>query len=355
MRRNDAAMNHALTTGLLVLTFLMLSGCGRHVPRRIARESAAMNTYVTVTVFSETADSATIDRSIDAALAEIRRVEAMATDYADSSEVGRINAAAGRDTVTVSAGLAALLHQARTYADASGGAFDPTVGPLVKKWDFLSAHPAVPDSGSIAALLRLVGFRLMSLDGRNVYLPRRGMAIDLGAIAKGYAVDCAVRVLRSQGVQHCIVDLGGNLGVWWEGTHMFDSTAATIFVRHPRIDDALFGKFLCGSAGISTSGDYQRFFMDGGRRYHHILNPATGYPARGAVSVTVVARDATTADALSTLVFVLGRDRGMQFLRGLPGVEGMIICDDGDSLGVVSTPGMEAQFERFGVGNDRHD
>ncbi|MEK9136116.1 MAG: FAD:protein FMN transferase, partial [Bacteroidota bacterium] len=198
----------------------------------------------------------------------------------------------------------------------------------------------------IAVLLPLIDSRLISLAGNKVYLRKKGMGIDLGGIAKGHAVDRSVQVLRRGGFRKFIVDIGGNLGVYWAGTRMLDSTVAEILIRHPRKEGGFFGKFMMGTGGVSTSGDYQRFFIEDGVRYHHIVDPSTGYPVRGVVSVTVVAPDATSADALSTLVFVLGRQNGMEFIKKSAGVEGMIVYESGDTLAYDLSPGFQRRFVR---------
>ncbi len=338
-------MQSRLLTSLLLTLFLGSCSSGYRGP--YTRETAVMNTYLAVTLYdrSFTPESASV--AIDSAIREVRRVEHEATDYDDSSEVGTLNRLAGRDSVVFTPDLLDVLGKAMRFADTSGGAFDPTVGPVVKGWDFLAEHPRVPPPEDVARLVSLVGVQGIHIRDSLVFLERKEMGLDLGAIAKGFAVDRALSALRRAGVTQCIVDLGGNLGVIWEGTHGFDSTAATIYIRDPRADGEYFGSFRIGSAGISTSGDYQRFFIENGIRYHHIIDPATGYPARGVVAVTVVAENATDADAISTLVFVLGKDRGMEYLRSSPGVEGIIIYEQSDTLAYVATDRFAARFTRL--------
>jgi thiamine biosynthesis lipoprotein len=346
-----SAMNTRLLAALLVFSFLLpLHSCKQSRQERIQRETTAMGTFLTVTVYGNDLDAVKTNEWIDSAFSEIRRVEAMATDYNDSSEIGRINVNSGTAAVDVSGELALLIRKALDFSSASNGAFDIAVGPIVKAWDFLSEHPHVPDSLSIRRLLPLVDYRQVRADGGTVMLPKKGMALDLGAIAKGYAVDRAVDVLKRGGYERMIVDLGGNLGVYWQGTHMLDSTAAQLLIRHPRLENKFFGEFRYGSGGVSTSGDYQRYFIEDGVRYHHIIDPATGYPVRGVVSVTILAPNAMTADAISTLVFVLGKERGMEFIKSHQGVEGLIVYEEGGGLKYLCSPGLE---ERFVAGSDK--
>ncbi|MFN0159221.1 MAG: FAD:protein FMN transferase [Bacteroidota bacterium] len=323
---------------------LSLCGCKGGGDDPIVREGVAMNTYVTISVYGSSLSPGETQGAIDKAFREIDRIEQMATDYSDTSEVGRINLNAGIDSISVSHELVELLHASLGYGVASFHAFAVTVGPIVKEWDFLSEHPGIPERSRIDSLLPLVNDALVSIVDSTVFLQRKGMALDLGAIAKGYAVDRAIDLLKSHGVTKAIVDIGGNLGVVWEGTNMLDSTAASIYIRHPRREAEFFGSFLMGEGGVSTSGDYQRYFMNDGNRYHHIIDPSTGYPVQGIISVTIIASDAMTADALSTVVFVLGKDRGMEFIRNTTGAECLIVYEDRGTLVHVLSPGFKGKF-----------
>jgi len=330
---------------LFVLVACCAASCSQQ-KRPLTKDATAMDTFLTVSVYDDGISDEQAFAIMDSAIAEIRRVEMMATDYNDTSEVGTVNKHAGRDTITITSELTALLETALRYCQSSDGAFDITVEPLVKAWDFLSEHPRKPTEEQIQTILGHVGYSKVSIVNSRVFLQQPGMGIDLGAIAKGYAVEKALQKLRSGGVRKAIIDLGGNLGVGWSGTRMFDSTVATIYIRHPRKEGEYFGTFKVGNAGISTSGDYQRYFIEDGVRYHHILNPKTGMPARDLISVTVVAPNATDADALSTLIFVLGRERGMELLRRTNGIEGLLIFQEGESLGFSGTPKILSSFSR---------
>ncbi len=336
-------------------------GCKhREVP--IVRETAAMDTYVTITVYDDNLPAGIINSAIDTAFAEIHRIEGFASDYIDTSEIGRANSLAGKDSLVISSELAALLRQSLAYSDSSGGAFDITVGPLEVLWNILAPHPRVPSPDSVRIIRELVGHRLVLLHGNTLYLPRKGMRLDLGAIGKGYAVDKAMDILARSGIQKAIVDMGGNLAVRWPGSNGWDSTVATISVRHPRIEGSFLGTFRYGAGGVSTSGDYERYFIADGKRYHHIMDPATGCPSLGVVSTTVVAPTAADADAISTTVFVLGRRKGMEFMKGKPGVDGFIVYESGDSLAIDYSPGFKGRFTRGSTGavsqggtNDKRD
>jgi len=333
------------TAGAIVVSCALLSACS-HGVRPVSRDGSAMAGYVTITVYDDDMPGEKAVAAIDSAFAEIHRIEGLASDYIDSSEIGRANALAGIDSMVISADLADLLVTSLAYGDSSAGAFDVTVGPLEKLWDILAPHPRVPPADSIRRALTLVGYRLVQLHDRTLYLPRKGMRLDLGGIGKGYAADRAMAVLARAGVQKALVDMDGNLAIRWPGPRGWGTPVATIAVRHPRIEGSYLGNFLYGQGGVSTSGDYERCFILDGVRYHHIMNPATGAPARGVVSVTIVAPTAADADAISTTVFVLGRQKGMEFMRRLPGVDGFIVYEQGDSLAIDFSPGFAGRLTR---------
>jgi len=328
----------------IALVLVFAPGCKRTLSP-VFKETAAMDTYVTITVYDDMPKNR-VESAIDSAFAEVKRIEHFASDYIDTTQIGRTNLASGIDSVQVSAELADLIRKSIDYSVRSGGKFDITVGPLERLWDLLALHPRVPPADSIRMALRLVDYRLIQLRDSTLFLPRRGMKLDLGAIGKGYAVDKATEVLAHAGIQRAIVDIGGNLAVRWEGSSGWDSAVATISVRHPRHEGHFLGTFRYGTGGISSSGDYERYFIANGKRYHHIMDPATGYPSTGVVSVTVVAPNATDADAISTTAFVLGREKGMAFLRSLPGVDGFIVYEQGDTLGIDLSPGFQGRLVR---------
>ena len=312
----------------------------------VSRQSTAMNTYIAVTIYDPDVSESRAQALIDTAFAEIRRVEAFATDYADTSEVGRINAAAGRHPVRVSEELVRLVRRGLAYGDESAGKLDVSIGGLVKAWDFIGEHPRALTRREVDSILTHVDYRTLVINGSDVYLPHPLMRLDLGSYGKGYAIDRASEILIAAGLKQFIVDIGGKLRVQFAGSHMLDSTVARIMIRHPRREGEYFGSFAVGTGAVSTSGDYQRYFIDNGVRYHHLLDPATGYPVRGVAAVTVVTGDAITGDAVSTIAFLLGREKGMEFIRNMPGIDGMIMYEDGDSLAFDITPGLARRFTR---------
>ena len=341
-------MTRSLLVAACCCAAMLLPSCNRsRAP--VSRQSTAMNTYIAVTIYDRDVSESRAQALIDTAFAEIRRVEGFATDYEDTSEVGRINAASGRSPLRASDELIGLIRRGLAYGEQSSGKLDISIGALVKEWDFLGAHPHALTRQQVDSVLPHVNFRNVGIKGSEVYLPDSLMRLDLGSYGKGYAIDRASEKLLAAGLREFIVDIGGKLRVQYEGSHMLDSTVARILIRHPRKEGEYLGSFSMGTGAVSTSGDYERYFMENGVRYHHLLDPATGYPARGVVAVTVVTGDAITGDAVSTIAFLLGREKGMAFIRNMPGIDGMMTYEDGDSLASDITPGLARRFTRGSV------
>ena len=283
-----------------------------------------MGTVVEITLME--GERAGFDRASEAAFAEIERLESILSNYKPESDVSRMNAAAG-SSVKVSNETIEVIGYALDAAALSEGAFDPTVGVLGGLWGYSSELGRVPGKDAVAEVLPLVDYRDVSVDRatNEAGLDRKGMAINLGGVAKGYIAGRAVRALKEAGVERGIVKAGGDM-------YVFQGNASdrpfTIGIQDPRHKGA-FGAALVLNGAVSTSGDYERYFVKDNVRYHHILDPKTGFPARGVMSVTIVAVDATMADALSTAVFVMGRVKGMALIEGLDNVEGVIVDDAG--------------------------
>lgn len=298
------------------------------------RTEILMDTIVESTVFAE--DPGLGTEALDLAYQEMHRLEGLLSRHRATSEVARINLAAGAGPVPVSPETLLLIDQAREFGELTDGAFDITVAPLLKLWRFAEGGGQVPPEESLRAAAALVDFRRVVADrgAGTVYLPVSGTEIDLGGIAKGYVVDRAVSVLRTNGITSASVDAGGDIRVIGGKP---DGSPWRIGVRHPRERERIIAVLELRDSAVVTSGDYERYFLLDGTRYHHILDPDTGRPAAGLASVTVVAADATTADALSTAVFVMGRERGLALIESLPGVEAILVTGE---LKVILSSGL---------------
>jgi len=260
------------------------------------------------------------------------------------SGVLAINKQAGIAPVKVRADLIEVLETALRYAELSGGAFDPTIGPLVKLWGIGSESQLIPADEEIAAALELVNFRdlIIDRDSGTAFLRREGMEIDLGAIAKGYAADEAARIAKEGGVKRGIIDLGGNImALGWRDKK--ESVPWRIGVQNPFRDrGASIGFLAVRDTSVVTSGVYERFFESGGRHYHHILSTANGYPVNnGLLSVTIVTERSIDADALSTAVFALGYEKGKALIDSIPNAEAVFVFAD---MSVKITEGLSGVF-----------
>jgi thiamine biosynthesis lipoprotein len=261
----------------------------------------------------------------------------------DSSELSAINAAAGRTPVKVSQESFNLIERALGYGAKSAGAFDISVGPLVRLWGIGTDAARLPAPAEIKALLPLVDHRLVRTDqaASSVFLEKAGMRLDLGAIAKGWAADESARVLRELGVKGAILDFGGNVMLVGRKPN---GQAWRIGVQNPM--DArgnYIGVLTCDEKAVVTSGIYERYFEQDGKRYHHILDTTTGYPVEnGLISVSIVADNSTDADALSTTIFALGLEKGRAFAAGRPETGVVFITAERK---VQLTPNMLNRFE----------
>ncbi|NLA11314.1 MAG: FAD:protein FMN transferase [Firmicutes bacterium] len=274
--------------------------------------------------------------------AEMRRLELLLSSSDPDSEVSAINDAAGKEPVAVSPETAAVIGEALTYSALSSGAFDPTIAPLLERWGFREGDCRIPDPVELQEARAAVDYRLVEAEAGEIFLPCSGMALDLGGIAKGYIVDRGLDLLAQSGIEHALINAGGDVGILGPKA---DGTPWRVGIKHPR-SGGVIAVIPWGDRGaIVTSGDYERFFEEDGVRYHHILDPRTGRPASALLSVTVVAPTTMEADALSTALFVLGPQRGLALVESLPGVEAVLITPQ---LELLISSGLGDLLERTG-------
>ncbi len=311
---------------IIVLAPLLCSwGCktsDSSVPFRAAR--ILMGTYVEITL---TGDEDRARKTAHRVFEELKRVERV-TSFHERSDLTELNRQAGNGAVPVSEEVFDLIEEAVRYAEQTGGAFDPTVGALSSLWHFSAGEPVLPTAQQIEQALETVGWRSLELneESHTVKLGKQGMTVDLGAIAKGHALDRAGEIVRGSGAPGGLVNAGGDVIVVGEKA---PGIPWKIGVQDPRDPQGLIAVAELTDCAVVTSGDYERFFERDGTRYHHILDPRTGYPARGVRSVTIVSPSATEADALATAVFVMGAEKGLELINARESVEGFIIDADG--------------------------
>lgn len=307
----------AFVAAFAVVVLGALSACAGEGPvpgPRVDRSVPVMGTVLHVSAWA--ADQETAGTAAEAGRAAVFRVDSLMSNYKPDSEISRLNDVAGTGRWTpLSPWTIEVLNAALTWARRSQGAFDPTVGPLMKAWGFFQHEPGRPDPDALVQAEALVGWEGVTVDstGARARLERSGMQLDFGALAKGFALDRALEAMREAGATSALADLGGNVSVF--GTPPGADSLWVLGIRHPRTPGDLMGTVAVRSGSVATSGDYEQMFEDAGVRYSHIMDPTTGEPAQGVVAVTVAADDGMTADALSTLLFVLGPDRGRAFVE----------------------------------------
>lgn len=328
-RENKQGHSSGLRYGAAVAAVLaLLAASWFYVARQdesVVYTKTLMGTVVQLTMME--GDAAKFDEAAEAAFAEVARLEAIFSSYRDDSDVSVMNASAGKSLVKVRPETVEVLRKALYVAALSGGAFNPAVGALAGVWGLSGEKGVVPSREEVEKLLPLADYHYIVLKehDRKAGLERKGMAINLGGVAKGYIVDKAAFAMRKAGVTRGIIHAGGDMTVFQKEK----GKPFIIGIKDPREEEKLLGEAYVYNGAVATSGDYERFFMKDGVRYHHILDPKTGFPARGTRGVTLIARDPTVADALSTAVFVLGPEKGMKIIEGLDGVEGVIVGEDG--------------------------
>lgn len=304
----------------------------------VTRAHAAMGTLFEVVAVGETAAA---EQAIEEAFAEIRRVEELLSTWDPAAPLARVNDAAGGGPVPIAAELLDVLEECQTISGLTGGAFDVSFASMGKIWDFRAETPALPTAAEVARGIALIDYREIELDRRasTARLRRKGMRVSLGAIAKGYAADRAAAVLRRAGFDDFAVYGSGDVLV--SGTR--GGRPWTVGIPDPRSPNRNFASVSWPAGGaVVTSGDYQSYFEMSGKRYHHIIDPRTGFPAAESVSVTVVAPSAARADGLATGLFVMGPARGMALVEQDPQLEAVFVDS---ALQVTVSTGLRPHVE----------
>ena len=289
----------------------------------VREEAAIMGTAINVELWHTDVDQGRV--LILAVMDEMHRIDDLMSTYKPGSELSRVNARAGAGPVTVNKELLALIERAQEFSDITHGAFDITYASAGQYYDYRQGRK--PDSKQLAEILPAINYHHVRLDPlrSTVQFLKPGVRIDLGGIAKGYAVDRSIALLQAAGARNALVSAGGDtrvIGRHWD--HPWK-----IGIRAPRNGDGIVSMIPLEDAAISTSGDYERFFEEDGVRYHHILNPGTGDSPREVHSTSIIGSNATDTDALSTSVFVMGVDKGLKLVNSLPDIEAIIIDNRG--------------------------
>lgn len=306
------------------VALILAAALAASAPQAKVREEARwlMGTLAVISV--ETDDDMAAAGAMQSAWAALDRVDSLMSTWRDDSDLARVNARAAVEPVAVDPATAAVLEAALAMARASGGAFDPTVLPLMRLWGLRDGPRRLPTPAEVDSALALTGWGRVRLDeSGRVQFRQPGPALDFGGIAKGYALDAAREALTACGIRRAAVDLGGSLLL------MGRTAADSLDIASPDAGFGTVARVQAGDGVVATSGQYERFVEIGGRRYGHILDPRTGRPVERTGSVTVLAPDGTTADALATALFVLGPDMGAVFASRRPEASWWFVGADG--------------------------
>lgn len=339
LRKTNERMRKTL--GLLLI-LILLSGCAK--PGYIKRTQLALGTVVEITVADTDKPKQNVIAAIDKAFAEIERIENLLSRFKPESEISRINADANIRATKVSPGTIDLIEKSILFSRLTDGAFDITIYPLMQLWGFdKDGERRLPKSEELSQALAKVGYQYIDLaqETGTVFLAQKGMCLDLGAIAKGFAVDKAIAVLKQEGINRALVNAGGDIYALGKPDK---SKKWRIAVQHPRKPGAYLTSLEIEDTALATSGDYQKFVEIGAKRYNHIINPQTGLPCENSIcSVTILAEDCLTADALATSVFILGADKGMDLVNRYQGAEAIVVNFCEGKLDVLSSQGLQGK------------
>ncbi len=339
-RRTGLASRHPAALVALV-ALVVASACRDPQEDPKSRTEFLLGTNATISIYQQVSDDA-FDRAYLRAR-EIQDLMSINEDEYKETEILRVNRRAGKEPVTVSEDTFTVVEAAKRFGAETDGAFDITIAPIVELWGIGTDREGIPSDEDIAERLQYVDYRRIELDRdeRSIFLPESGMGIDVGGIAKGFAVRESARILRDKGVEHAILEFGGDIELI--GTRP-DGDPWRIGIQHPSgRRQRLLGTVSLSDTSIVSSGPYERYFEKDGERYHHIFSPEDGRPVRNRLtSVTVVGDDSIETDTLSTAAFILGLDRGFSLLEERAGIEGIIATEDGE---VFVTGGLRDNFE----------
>lgn len=325
---------------LLLCGLFFFPGCKPAIGTNLKKHSInfiAMGTYITMSAYGDQAGKA-----LDLSEEKIKELEDLWSVSYEKSEIYRVNNSRG-ETTQISTETEELLEFALAMAEKTEGAFEPTIYPVVDAWGFTSHQYRIPEKEELAGLLKNTGYKKVCLSDGNIHLPD-GVKLDLGAVAKGYAGDMVVDLLKQQGITSALLDIGGNIQLIGKKP---DGGKWRIGIRNPFDDGETIGIVEAEDCTVITSGGYERYFTgEDGKKYHHIINPATGYPAEsGLASVTIVAKKGRLADVLSTALFVMGLEQATGYWRQHQNFDMILITENG---GIHITKSLSDRFSTNG-------
>lgn len=312
----------SLTYLVTFLLIFILVGCGKE--KVTIKENYLLDTIIQLKVYGKNSEKYT-----DEAMEVISHIDDIMSPTKSTSDVVKINSNAGKDFVKINEDTLNVIKNSINYSKLSNGNFDITVGPLVKLWGIGTEHAHVPSKEEIDKTLKLINYRnvLINENNTSVKLKEPDEAIDLGAIAKGFAADKAREVLENKGIKSAYLNLGGNIVTIGNKT---DGTPWKIGIQDPLSQRGeYFGIVKVSNKSVVSSGSYERFFIKDNKKYHHILNTKTGYPTEsGILSSTIISDNSIDGDALSTITFILGLEKSLEIIEKMDGIDAILVTND---------------------------
>lgn len=355
MKKNmdlDGGINMIKRKRIIAILFVLISvsmltfGCSNEKGEKeneaksepVSKTEFALGTVVTIKIYDNVNEEI-----FNKAFEEIRKIENEMTINGEESEIIDVNLKAGKEFVKVSDETFYVINKGKSYSQLSGGRFDISIGPLVKLWNIGTEYARVPSDEEINDKKKLVNYNdvILNENEKTVMLKKEGMILDLGGIAKGYAADKIAEILKENNVKHAIINLGGNVFAYG---NKLDGNPWRIGVQNPKLTRGDYiGIAQVVNKTVVTSGIYERYFEENGKRYHHILDPDTGYPVENNLAgVSIIADKSIDADSLSTSTFALGREEGMKLIEKLDNVEAVFVTVNSE---VYITSGLKDNFE----------
>jgi thiamine biosynthesis lipoprotein len=330
---------YAMKKTLLLVLFAYSFCCSAQVLRK--RTTLLMGSRWQITIVAK--DSLAAEQNIDTCIAEVSRIENLISDWRPQTQVSQVNQNAGVGAIKVDREVFELTRRALSLSQLTGGAFDISFAALDKVWKFDGSMTVMPSTAQIKQSVAKVGYKNIILDRINstIFLKLKGMKIGFGALGEGYAADRCRAMMLARGIKAGIVNGSGDMNTWGKQP---DGSDWNIGITNPFKEDRLIAVVPVRQGAVVTSGSYEKFVVFNGKRYAHIINPATGYPATGLISVTIFGPSAERANGFSTSMMVLGKDKAMQFIKRVSGYRYIMITDEGR---VYSSPSLKFKIHQL--------
>ncbi|GEK91867.1 FAD:protein FMN transferase [Alkalibacterium kapii] len=324
-----------ITRALLSLTAMLffLTACTEENERELAEEPIERTEFLLGTVANIKVYNKDSEEALDKAFERVTQLDDWFAMQKEDSEISEVNRQAGIAPVKVSEEVYHVMERALYYAEESDGAFDPTIGSMTSLWNIGQENAAVPEEEALNEVLEVVDYNLVELneEDQTIYLKKEGMKVDLGGIAKGYITDEAARILKDEGVNTAIIDLGGDIVVVGNSTRG-ETEPWRVGIQNPfKERGEIMGLVELVDSAIVTSGIYERNFEENGESYHHLLDPETGYPFDNNISgISIIADNAMDGDAIATAAFAMGVEKGLAYINDMSGVDVIYVTKDKD-------------------------